>query len=325
VFEGLKWKLVERPILPIANSYIDALPFVILFGLLFAAGLSFNNKKGRRFRPLVQAVSFVFFIFVVHRCFCALRGWVFGIQDIGKNDLNAFQSFFVFVPLIAFTVTYGRVFCGWICPLGAVEELFFKPRFLRRFLTDLSPFTRRIKLMLLTVSFAILSAFLFILRPKTFVLTENMAALWGLGLLIIAFVFILNPRMASRLKRLRYTSLLIWLFAIMSGVFVTDPWCTLFGNEIDYSSILAFSAVVLCAAAVSMAWCRFLCPLGSFLGLFVGSSAAKVVRDAKRPLPEEALGKICYVEALGKDCLDSASCLYCGRCVDAGVSTVEER
>jgi polyferredoxin len=111
----------------------------------------------------------------------------------------------------------------------------------------------------------------------------------------------------------------------MSGIFVTDPWCTLFGNEVDYSSILAFAAVVMSAAVISMAWCRFLCPLGSFLSLFVKSAAIKIVRDTKKPFTKEALNKMCYVEALKEDSLDRCSCLSCGRCLSAAASTIEEK
>ncbi len=180
MFENLKWKLVERPILPIGNTYLDAFVFLAFFALLFFAGMALRNKRGIGLRPFVQVVAFVFFIFIVHRCFCALRGTIFSLQDIGKNDLNVFNGLFILAPLIAFTLMFGRIFCGWLCPLGFMQETFFRADFIKRFMLDSAKVLKWTRLLLVAAIFSLAVFLLFKFKPKTFFFVQNIAAFWGL-------------------------------------------------------------------------------------------------------------------------------------------------
>jgi len=324
MLEHLKWKFVERPFLSVGSSYVDAFPFLALFVLLFLAGCLLKGKSAQKLRPFIQLVSFIFFIFVVHRCFCALRGWLFGLQEIGRSDLNVFNNLFIFVPLVAFTLIFGRVFCGWICPLGASQEVFFRVPFLRKFLVNFSPAARRVKLVFLALALSITIYLLIAFKPKTFFFAENTAAFFGILTLAMAAIFSLVPALEPRLKKMRYFFLALVIIIISIGIFITDPWCALFGNEIDYSSLISFFAVMAAGLSVSMAWCRYICPLGAFLSLVVKSSRLKIKRNMECALSPEAVKKICYTEALTERGLEASSCLYCRRCVDAGAAKIEE-
>ncbi|MBU0548208.1 MAG: 4Fe-4S binding protein [Candidatus Omnitrophica bacterium] len=324
MFENLKWKLVERPILPIGNTYLDAFVFLVFFGLLFFAGIALKNKRGIGLRPFVQAVTFVFFIFIVHRCFCALRGTIFSFQDIGKNDLNVFNGLFILVPLIAFTLLFGRIFCAWLCPLGFMQEVFFRVPFIKRIILDPAPRIKRLRLLLLVAIFFAAVFLLLEFRPKTFFFVQNIASFWGLATIILAGLFVLNPGADLKLKKLRYFLLFIWLFIIFLGIFVTDPWCALYGNEIDYSSLVGLFAVLATAAIVPMAWCRYLCPLGSSLSLMAKFFQIKIKVKKDSVISKIEARQICYVQALEEKALDKSSCLFCKRCVEAGASEIEE-
>jgi polyferredoxin len=324
MLENLKWKLVERPVLPIGNTYLDAFVFIVFFALLFFAGIALKNKRGIRLRPFFQATAFVFFIFIVHRCFCALRGTIFSFQDIGKNDLNVFNGLFIFVPLIAFTLMFGRIFCGWLCPLGFMQESFFRIPFMKKFMLEPFPWLRRLRLILSVAVFSAAVFLLFKFKPKTFFFVQNMAAFWGLATIILVGLFVLNPEAGFKLKRLRYFFLFAWLVIIFMGIFVTDPWCALFGNEIDYSSFVGLFAVLVSAAIVSMAWCRYLCPLGSVLSLIAKFFQVKIKRKKDSAISKKEARQICYVQALEERELDKSSCLFCKRCVEAGASEIEE-
>ncbi|MDD5560706.1 MAG: 4Fe-4S binding protein [Candidatus Omnitrophica bacterium] len=324
MFENLKWKMVERPILPIGNTYLDAFVFLAFFVLLFFAGIALKNRKGIRLRLFVQATAFVFFVFIVHRCFCALRGTIFSFQDIGKNDLNVFNGLFIFVPLIAFTLMFGRIFCGWLCPLGFMQEAFFRNTFIKKFMLDPAP---RLKWLRLLLSAAIFFAAIFLLfkfRPKTFFFVQNIAAFWGLVTIIFSVFFLLNQEADLKLKNLRYLLLFAWLVIITLGIFVTDPWCALFGNEIDYSSFVGLFAVLASAVIVPMAWCRYLCPLGAALSLVTKFSQVKIKRKKDLVISKKEARQVCYVQALDEKALDESSCLFCKRCVEAGISDIEE-
>lgn len=324
MFENLKWKLVERPILPIGNTYLDAFVFLVLFVLLFFAGIALKNKRGIRLRPFVQAAAFVFFIFIVHRCFCALRGTIFSLADIGKNDLNVFNGLFILVPLIAFTLMFGRIFCGWLCPLGSMQEAFFRVPFIKKFMLDPAPRLKRLRLLLSVAIFSAAVFLLFKFKPKTFFFVQNIAAFWGLAAIIFTGLFVLNQEADLKLKRLRYFLLFAWLVIIALGIFVTDPWCALYGNEIDYSSLVGLFAVLASAAIAPMAWCRYLCPLGSSLSLVMKFSQVKIKRKKDSAISKQTAKQICYVQALGEKGLDESSCLFCKRCVVAGASDIEE-
>jgi len=325
MFEHLKWKMVERPLLAINNSYVDAFPFLVLFAILFIAGVAFKSRLRARIRPWVQVVSFIFFIFVVHRCFCALRGWFTGIQEIGRNDLNVFQGMFVFVPILAFTIMSGKIFCGWACPLGTVQEIFFRFGFLKRFLTNLSQRAKQVKILfsivILTASFAALLK----LKPKTFFFAEDIAAFWAIAAVILSMFYFFNPENDAKIKKIKIFLLAVLAAIIIAGIFITDPWCALFGNELDYSSLIAFFAIVAAAGLISMPWCRYACPLGAFLGLFVKFSSVKVQRNNNMKLTPEGRRNICYTEALLEDYIDESACLYCARCVDCGAAKIEDK
>ena len=324
MFENLKWKLVERPLLPIGNTYLDAFPFLVFFILLFLAGFALKSKWGARIRPWVQGVALVFFIFIVHRCFCALRGSLFSFQDIGKNDLNVFNGLFILVPLVAFTLMFGRVFCGWLCPLGSLQETFFRVPFIKRFMLDRTPNLKWVKLLFSLIALSAVLVLLFKFKPKTFFFVQNIAALWGLIAVIFTGVIVVNPAVDLKLKMARYFLLFVWFAIIALGIFVTDPWCALYGNEIDYSSLIALFAVLLCALFVPMVWCRYLCPIGSFLSLLIKFSQVKIKRKKESVLTDDSAKKTCYVQALGVKTLDQSSCLFCKRCVQAGASEIEE-
>ena len=310
--------------MPIGNTYLDAFVFLVFFILLFLAGIALKNKWGIRLRPFVQLAAFVFFIFIVHRCFCALRGTIFSFQDIGKNDLNVFNGLFIFVPLIAFTLMFGRVFCGWLCPLGSMQEVFFRVPFIKKNMLDPAPRLKRIRALLSIILFLAAVFLLFKFKPKTFFFVQNIAAFWGLVTVILTVLFVLNPGLDIKLKKLRYLLLFTWLLIISFGIFVTDPWCALYGNEIDYSSLVALFAVVASAAIAPMVWCRYLCPLGASLSLIMKRSQVNIKRKKDSVISSRQAGQICYVQALSEKGLDKSSCLFCKRCVEAGVSDIEE-
>lgn len=310
--------------MPIANTYLDAFVFLVFFALLFLAGVALKNKGGIKLRPWVQTASFVFFIFIVHRCFCALRGTIFSFQDIGKNDLNVFNGLFILVPLIAFTLMFGRVFCGWLCPLGSMQEAFFRIPFIKRFMLNPAPRFKRLRLWFCVIVFSAAVFLLFKFKPKTFFFVQNIAAFWGLAAVILGGWFVLNQDADFKLKRLRYFLLSVWLIIIALGIFVTDPWCALYGNEIDYSSLVGLFAVLAVAAIVPMVWCRYLCPLGACLSLMTKFFQVKIKRKKDLVISKQSAKQTCYVGALGEKALEGSSCLYCKRCVVAGAADIEE-
>jgi len=306
------FKVVQKPLLPISGSWVDATPFVLFFAIL--AGAAYALGRGRKvqlLRRTSQVLSSFIFIIFIHRCLCILRGWVFALKIVGRNDVIAFGYLCMFVLIAALTLVFGRVFCGWACPLGFFGEI----------LGWTAQRRARLSRGRLTAGYMVLSGTMllvvwmaYLVRPGTQYFSENVAAVWG-GWLLLLLLFALPLERRDRgLKRVKYVSLGLWLLLSVIGVFVTSPWCTLFGDEVDYSSMVALVSVVLASAVVSMSWCRYLCPMGAALGLVARHSPSQLTN--RKPCQGcGACREMCPMGALREGGIDHASCIYCGRCV----------
>lgn len=117
-------KLFERAVLPVEGTAVDILPFVVMFGLLAAgAFLTLKLKNRQKARRAVQVCSALAFVVGVHPCMCMVRDVTFGALSISINTLEAFKYLMIFSVVAAFGLIYGRIFCGWICPLGFFQEM----------------------------------------------------------------------------------------------------------------------------------------------------------------------------------------------------------
>jgi polyferredoxin len=309
------FKMVQRPLLPIFGSWVDASPFVIFFALLVFAHIALHTCRNPRILRITRlccqlVASFVFIIFL-HRCLCMVRGWIFALKMVGKNDVIAFGHLCMFALLVAVTLAAGRLFCGWLCPLGFFSETVSG---LSRWRARLS---RRRSLIagycLLAGSGLLVFWMAYLVRPGTQFFSENVAAMWATFLLIYLVVALPLEHRDRGLKRVKYVSVILWLLLSVVGVFVTSPWCTLFGDEVDYSSAVALLAVMLSALVLSMAWCRYMCPMGAALGWIARYSPIRLAN--RKPCTHcGACSNVCIMGALDHGKIDHSSCLYCGRC-----------
>ena len=105
-----------------AMEYLDAA--VLAAALLLAAWLVLK-KRSRRWIFSLMIFSLVYFGFYRKGCVCS-------IGAIGNVCLSLFDSdyaipiaavLFFILPLVV-TLFFGRVFCGAVCPLGAIQDVF---------------------------------------------------------------------------------------------------------------------------------------------------------------------------------------------------------
>lgn len=307
------FKMIRQPVLPIMGSSVDAAPFLIFFILLMAAAW-FLRRGGRvaLARRTSQVVASLIFIIFLHQCLCMIRGWVFALKTVGRDDLMAFSHLSMFVLLGATGLVFGRVFCGWACPLGFFNELLGKVARMR------SALPRRVRLlsgyMMLTGAIVISVWLAWMVRPGTQFFAENAAAIWSVWLLLLLFIALPIEKSDRGLKKVKYVSLAFWLVLSVVGIFVTSPWCTLFGNEVDYSSIIALLAVLLSATVVSMSWCRYLCPLGATLGVLAVRAQGGI--NGGKCADCGNCSRLCPMGALHRGNIDRSSCINCGSCVE---------
>jgi len=309
------FKIVQRPLLPVSGSWIDATPFIAMFLLLGAAAyFAYRGKRVQIARRVIQLFSAFFFIIFIHRCLCALRGWAFGMQLIGRNNLLAFGDLCIIVALVAFTAAFGRLFCGWVCPLCLIQEVISKPGRVRIGIKE--PKVRnRIGLLLLVGVTILVVWFAYLVRPGTQFFVENVAAVWTIALLLLLFWAIPRQGNDLGLRHARYVSAGAYLLLATAGVFVTNPWCTLFGDELDYSSIVSLAGVIAATLVIPLAWCRYVCPGAGSLAPVAFLSPYRIRNDqeCKRCGECEVL---CPTGALGPGQVDNSACIYCGLCLD---------
>ncbi len=211
----------------------------------------------------------------------------------GACPLGSFQGsfssghhstiYYVAGILLLYAVLFGRMICGWACPFGLIEELLYKiksPK-LRK-----NPVTR----ILSFFKYAILVLFVFIV-PITYAIRDLPLPAFckyicpigtiegGLGLLS-------NAANESYLSMLG--PLFTWKFMLMVSIVV--------------GSIFIFRL-----------FCRFLCPLGAFYGLFNKFSMFGVKVDESKCTHCNLCIAHCKVDIRH---VGDQECINCGECID---------
>lgn len=90
-----------------------------------------NTKNTKRLSIWRFPVLFVFIMylgFTTGGCQCAVGYFQQAVLFLLGND-RAIAFFVVFCVLLFLTYVYGKVWCGWICPLGALQDYLYLGRF----------------------------------------------------------------------------------------------------------------------------------------------------------------------------------------------------
>jgi len=289
-----------------------------------------NWSHWRRIRQAVQALTFALYVYLL---FAALqRRAAFPLADLffrldPLTALGAAIASRAWVPRLALalltlglTLVFGRVWCGWLCPLGTLLDwVTFRPA--RRSSTGpgrsqaamLSERWRTVKYFLLLL---ILAATLFgnlsllVLDPLT-LLTRTMTTviLPALNHAVTAVERALYPIPLLR-------PAIDWTERLLRG-----PVLPVEQPVFAQNAVLAalFLGVLALNALADRFWCRYLCPLGALLGLL---SKVSLLRPVVRPACNRCghcVG-VCPVDAIdtaqGYDIIPS-ECTVCLDCLAA--------
>ncbi len=161
---------------------------------------------------------------------------------------------------LAFTLLLGRVWCGWICPLGTLLGWLRFPSG-RRLAARVPPTLRGVKYLLLGM-IAVMAAFgglaLLVLDPIT-LLTRSAATslLPALDWLLLTFERAVQGWGQG-------DAAVSWLRDTLDGA-ILPPSQPHYEQAI--ALVLLLLAVVLLNLLADRFWCRYLCPLGALLGL----------------------------------------------------------
>ena len=225
----------------------------------------------RKLRPWVQAMAFILFIVILVAAgrVSFLPADLFFRLDplVGLAGMLAARRFVLTMLIgglitLVLTVVAGRVWCGWLCPLGTMLDWVpaHKPGPKE---SDLNPRWRQVKYFLLGL--IILAAVLgnlslIFLDPITLIYRTVASAIWP------ALVAIISGA-EQALAGLPVPGLLDVLVKIDNYLrsTVLPMHQPVFG--LSGLAVLLFGVVLALNAKRARFWCRYLCPLGALLGL----------------------------------------------------------
>jgi len=117
----------EKVIQPVEVKWTDYFmryQFYILIMLLLISIL-LNVLVKNQFRPIVQLVSVGYLGFYSGGCLCTIGL----IEKAALFKLSTAMGIFSIVflgLLVVISLIFGRVFCGWVCPQGALQEFLYR-------------------------------------------------------------------------------------------------------------------------------------------------------------------------------------------------------
>lgn len=273
-------------------------------------------------RRLVQALALVAFValFVSSR----RGGWPGSVVNLPmrldplgmlahllSSRTLLFGSALALITLLL-TFAFGRVWCGWLCPLGTLLDL-FSLRWWRGRREAPPDSWRTVKYgLLLTLLAAALFAnlTLMIFDPLTILFRTLSVSVWPAVDQLVTVI-------EATLYRVPILRSAVSSFDGLVRPQVLPPNPAFYRYTMLYAGV--FLGVVLLNVVASRFWCRYLCPLGGLLGLFgkVGILRRSVNDQCKEC---EACTRVCptgTIQAERGYASDPGECTMCLRCLDA--------
>ncbi len=282
-----------------------------------------KSKKFRIFQILRIASQAVFFFLFLYL--------LLGARYTGEDYISStVQRFFHFDPLlalvtmlssrlifasfafalitVAMTIVLGRVFCGWICPLGAVHQFasfsFKKIKFLRPPKEETSRLSWKYFILII-----VLAGSLFGLDLAGY--------LDPLSFLTRSFAVSVFPGLAHALSSLNGIIYALGLTSVGRAVSqFLENW-TLNAIFVQGFAIgLLFLGALALNARKERFWCRYLCPTGALLGLLARWNIFKLRIDAEKCIECGLCTQQCETQArpYPEEDWKSAECVYCETC-----------
>ena len=194
-------------------------------------------------------------------------------------------SYYVFGTMLFFAVTFARLICGFLCPFGFIQDLLYKiPIKKLEFPKKIDFYLRKLKYILL--GFVVLSPI--IMTNEFGIGVPGFCKFFcPAGILEGAFPLLLtNSSLRSAIGILFFWKLLITLIVIISSIVIYRPFC------------------------------KYLCPLGGFYGLFNSLSFYRMTVDKNSCIDCKLCEKNCPMGVEVLEDINSPECIRCMVCKD---------
>lgn len=242
-------------------------------------------------RWVVLGLSTGFFLFfstfVQEHAICPIGGFELFFTNFFKNGFTAAGLFsgmtLIFIIMSALSVIFRRAYCGYICPMGAIQELaerigsLMLPKKLKNL--RLPAMVDRI---LRWVKYAVLAGFV------------AGAAITGTHWMIPGDPFI-----------------------AMMSLFVRGGLEAAWGRF--PFAVLFFFAIPLYSLFLGKGFCTYICPAGAWYAILSKISPTRIVRDANLCIGCGKCTKACpmQIDVASEKSVKSAECIGCLECVNA--------
>jgi len=256
--------------------------FVQLVSAALVNGYAVGFAKGEIFTGGSKAVCVP--VLNCYSCPGALGACPIGALQavLGGNRHNF--SFYVLGILMLFGVVLGRFICGFLCPFGLIQDLIHKiptPKF---------NLPRKVDKPLRWLKYAVLGILVFFLPiflTNRFGIAPPYFCKW------ICPAGTLGGALPLLLQNESLRAGLGFLFRWKLGLLI---------------------AVVLASLFISRPFCKYLCPLGAFYGLFNRFSFYQMKLDQKKCTQCRACESKCPMNVDILKNINSAECIRCGKC-----------
>ncbi len=240
----------------------------------FAGGKIFQGKSKYLCVPGLSCYS----------CPGALSACPIGSLQAVLAKRGNYFSFYVLGFLILFGIVLGRFICGFLCPFGLVQDLLYKIK------------SKKIKV-----------------PKKVDKLLKWLKYIILLTLVIIFPMFLTNKFGIGDPFFCKYLCPSGTLFAGIPMIALNDSLRALVGFLFNWKMGILVIILIL-SVFIYRPFCKYLCPLGAFYGLFNKFALYRMDIDYKKCTNCKSCEKACKMNIEVTKNINSPECIRCGDC-----------
>lgn len=191
--------------------------------------------------------------------------------------------------MLALTAVFGRVFCGWICPLGTILHA------VSRLVEPRRPAAR--------------------IARNCWLPAQNIKYLLSAALLMAAALGVLQVGLFDPIALLTRTTAVVIapLANDASALLLRHPPHRAFQGAAAFA--LLFGALLFLNVWRPRFWCRYVCPLGALLGFASRWVLGAVTRDPQRCTRCGLCETVCPAACSPSATIKTHECFVCGNCI----------